>query len=176
MKQYTYNGTSYFRQQGAESINPAIAELPTAASVQLYRQNSEELKDFQGILVTLPNGRQEIVNCPTRRYKIVQHQKAFDPILEGLKLAGNHDFRFVLYYNERFAKLQVYTGHAGYDTVSLGFSVINSFDSTSALKYGIKMQTKLKKATTSEKMGFTGRREGLAAYATATLRLPWSLP
>ncbi|EJW12127.1 2-C-methyl-D-erythritol 4-phosphate cytidylyltransferase [Rhodovulum sp. PH10] len=28
-------------------------------------------------------------------------------------------------------------------------------------------------ATTSEKMGFIGRREGLVAYATATVRLPW---
>jgi 2-C-methyl-D-erythritol 4-phosphate cytidylyltransferase/2-C-methyl-D-erythritol 2,4-cyclodiphosphate synthase len=32
------------------------------------------------------------------------------------------------------------------------------------------------KATTSEKLGFIGRREGLAAYATATIRLPWVAP
>jgi 2-C-methyl-D-erythritol 4-phosphate cytidylyltransferase/2-C-methyl-D-erythritol 2,4-cyclodiphosphate synthase len=30
------------------------------------------------------------------------------------------------------------------------------------------------KATTSEKLGFIGRREGLAAHAVATIRLPWT--
>jgi 2-C-methyl-D-erythritol 4-phosphate cytidylyltransferase/2-C-methyl-D-erythritol 2,4-cyclodiphosphate synthase len=32
------------------------------------------------------------------------------------------------------------------------------------------------KATTNEKLGALGRAEGIAAYATATIRLPWTLP
>lgn len=41
---------------------------------------------------------------------------------------------------------------------------------------GVTLDRVAVKATTNEKMGFIGRREGIVAYANATIRLPWSAP
>jgi len=41
---------------------------------------------------------------------------------------------------------------------------------------GVPIERVAVKATTSEKMGFTGRGEGMAAFANATVRLPWRDP
>jgi 2-C-methyl-D-erythritol 4-phosphate cytidylyltransferase/2-C-methyl-D-erythritol 2,4-cyclodiphosphate synthase len=38
---------------------------------------------------------------------------------------------------------------------------------------GVPLSRVAVKATTSERLGFTGRQEGIAATASATIRLPW---
>lgn len=145
----------HYRMRPAEQINQAIAELPTAEEYELTgtkmqaegedqpeTQDAEEIPNFKGIKVTLNDpknkGKSHFVYMPSKKYQLVQHETAFRPIVEGLTLAGVHDFGFITTSNEKKAQLQIYATGEGYDTVSLGFSVINSFDGSSAISYGFR--------------------------------------
>lgn len=137
---------SVFALGNADSVNQAIAELPTAKPLKIWTTNNDveypddaiECKNFKAVIVTDKDNNSEIVNCPTNRYQIVQHEQAFRPIVEALTLAGIKNFQFNTLANHKWASLNVFVTGSGYDGVNLGFSVTNSFDSSSAISYGFK--------------------------------------
>jgi len=142
------------KMQPAVLINESLAALPTAKAFPVYAdignagyEGFEKAEDFQAVKVTDSTGHSEFVYCPTTRYKIVQHQDAFRPIVEGLTQAGRSDFRFLLKGNTRWAKLQLYCDSPGHDGVSLGFEAVNSYDGSSVLRYGVEMNHKKKYLT-----------------------------
>jgi hypothetical protein len=80
-----------------------------------------------------------VVGVPTTKYHLVQHEKAFRPLIEGLTQAGIKDFKFVTWASHSRAELQIYVGKPGFDSVQLGFKCSNSFDRSTTIQYGIKM-------------------------------------
>lgn len=135
---------SVFGLHDASEVNVALDSLPTAEPVKLYYhpggvESETEVKNFKGVLVTDNRGFSNIVHCPTNRYTIVQHKEAFRPIIEGMVQAGVQDFKYTMLANHRWAEMNILIGESGYDGVRIGFRVKNSFDGTSAIKYGFDM-------------------------------------
>lgn len=139
----------HYKMRPAEEINSAIADLPTATEMSLFAGKPDigthdlvDVEPFKAIKVHMNSGkdagRDYFVACPSKRYKLVQHEKAFRPIIEGLTMAGLSQFGFLTVADERRAKLQIYASGEGHDTVSIGFEVINSFDGSHAISYGFR--------------------------------------
>jgi len=126
---------SIYNMQNAATINAAIQSLPVAEEVELFDSNGAKISNYKALRVT-HNNKTTVVNCPTSRYKAVQHAQAFRPIIEGLTVAGVKDFKYIIAADEKRAMMQIYTGQRGIDGVSLGFKVENSFDGRKALAYG----------------------------------------
>lgn len=129
----------------ASEVNTALDSLPTAKPVELFYndgvETNNEVKGFKGVLVTDTHGYSSIVHCPTNRYTIVQHKDAFRPIIEGMVQAGIEDFKYTMLANHRWAEINILVSETGYDGVRIGFKVKNSFDGTSAIKYGFNMSS-----------------------------------
>ena len=134
----TGTGRSYLIMQNAEEINPSIAQTPQAVEKPLYVDN-KEVEDFKAIVVTDKNGVAKIVSTPKKSYQLIQNEQAFRPIIRGLTQAGIHDFKFILKSTHKRAEMQIYATGTGYDTISLGFNVVNSFDGSKALSYGFRI-------------------------------------
>ena len=136
----------HYKMRPAEEINQAMEALPQAEEYTLYgrKETDEEAGEYEKlphhktIRVKDQFGRVDYVNCPRKSYKLVQHKDAFRPIIEGLMQGGIHNFGFITQANHKKAELQVYATGEVYDTVSLGFRVMNSLDGTSAINYGFR--------------------------------------
>ena len=150
---YNHNGfaeqKSVFALQSADKVNEVIAQLPKATPLKLWttafddktcdnNSNASEVKNFKAIFVQ-NSAESGIVNCPTQRYEIVQHETAIRPIVEAMIQAGVQDFEFNAQHTLSWANLNIFVTPKGFDGVKLGFQIGNSFDSSSAVTYGVEV-------------------------------------
>ncbi len=92
---------------------------------------------------------------------------------------GASSDRFFTFALERLAKRGGRIGHIDINVVCEAPRIgphRDAMRTNIAWLAGIAASRVAVKATTSEKLGFTGRGEGIVAYATVTVRLPWGEP
>ena len=132
----------------ASELNQAISRLPKATMLTLWADPFpltegspyEEVSSFRAIRVENSIGQIKYVACTSPKYRLVQHEEAFRPIIEGLTLAGLDQYSFCLNSDHKKAKLQVYAAGEMIDSVRIGFSVVNHFDGQHAIHYGFRMK------------------------------------
>ena len=148
MISYNHNGfaeqKSVFALQSADKINEVLGQLPKATPLKLWTsgfdaetpETAKAVENFKAIYVASEK-KSGIVNCPTNRYEIVQHEQAIRPIVDALVESGVKNFQFNAQSTLSWANLNIFVGEAGHDGVRLGFRIGNSFDSSSAVNYGV---------------------------------------
>jgi hypothetical protein len=122
---------NFWVMEPAENINKRIAELPTATEVELIRADTKKVVETRKAIVV----NDTIVNTPTEKYVLVQHEGAFRPIVEGLTVSGVKDFTFSLWHTLGRANLNIMIGEAK-DGVKYGFKITNSYDGSHAIRFG----------------------------------------
>lgn len=151
---------SRYNIKPAEQLNADIALLPKAELVELtpikYVAETEYLQNFKGVRVRDHLGNVQYVQVCGKDYKEVQHEDAYRPIIEGLTLAGNKSFQYTLISNFKKAELRLYSGAFGYDGVTIGWRIENSFTGHSTLNYGFSV------TSTSHVLELVGYRQSCA--------------
>lgn len=124
---------SVYKLKEAELINPSLADLPKAELKPLAVEGA----DTSAFKATVVKGK--VIDCPTSKYRLIQHEQAFRPIIDGLTVSGVKDYAFTLWADEKRASLSIYIGESE-DGVRFGFNAKNSFDRSSAVHYGMKSE------------------------------------
>lgn len=135
------NQTSVNVMNPAENINSALSSIPKAElwDIRAVKANTDGTlafrinPDMKPVVVG-----DEIVSVVSDRYKLVQHESAFRPIVEGLTVAGVQDFKFSLISRAKDAHLNIYFCDVEDDAsgIRFGFRASNSVDGKSSLNYG----------------------------------------
>jgi hypothetical protein len=123
-----------YEMREAETLNKDIQALPVANEIEFNVEGADK-NNYKAVVV---NG--EVISVPKKSYNLVQHNEAFRPIIEGITQAGMKKFNYVLWSNNRKAELQLYLQDDVYDSVSVGITVKNSFDYSSAINFGFRME------------------------------------
>jgi hypothetical protein len=129
-------GSSFLNLQPAEKINDALDKLPVGTEHRLFDSEGVEVEGHKLIRV---NGKD--IDVPSDMYVMKQHREAFRPIIEGMTLRGESDWKFAMWSNNKRANMGVFVGEAT-DGVKFGFRVTNSFDRTLAINFGMKAAQK----------------------------------
>jgi hypothetical protein len=135
----------YLAKGRAADLNGALQALPKAQVTKLRSVFGEEdslsepVPNFNAIRVTDSKGRVSYVNCPTPKYRLVQHWDAFRPMIDAMVQAGVQEFDWTLKQCPQWADLNIFVHGSGHDSVELGFRMSNSFDGNSGLIYGVNM-------------------------------------
>jgi hypothetical protein len=130
-------GMNYWQMRDGLTINAAIKDLPIAESKDVFwlqgnpQDQASMVHDAKHKAIVV-NGK--VVDIPSSRYVLTQHEKAFRPIIEGLTVSGVRDFNYMMWANERRANMAILVGEAE-DGVKYGFRVKNSFDRTTTINF-----------------------------------------
>lgn len=120
---------NFFQLQEAEGINAAIGSLPIAETKPIM---------VDGVVVpeyvaTVVKGK--VIDIPSAKYVLTQHEEAFRPVIEGLTVSGVANFKYTLWASNKRANMAVFVGEVD-KGVNYGFRVKNSFDRSSSIDYG----------------------------------------
>lgn len=134
----------------AQETNQTLGDIPLASLQTIKTTNQGEVLNPKEIKAVVVNGR--IVGSVSKRYKLVQHKDAFEPIFKGLHLTGT-EYEFSLFTTDTKAFLNVFVDEVAENGsgIKLGFKAINSINGETAITYAIRATAQM---TTLELVGY----------------------